>query len=39
MFHVEGVWAFPGADYVYLVLILFLDLLALYIGRTFTKKI
>jgi hypothetical protein len=39
MFHVEGVWAFPGADYVYLVLILSLDLLALYIGRTFTKKI
>jgi hypothetical protein len=39
MFHIEGVWAFTGADYVYLILILFLDLLSLYIGRTFMKKI
>lgn len=39
MFHIEGVWAFAGADYVYLALIIFLDILALYIGRTFIKKI
>jgi hypothetical protein len=39
MFHIDGVWAFAGADYVYLALVLFLDLLALYIGRTFTRKI
>lgn len=39
MFHIEGVWAFAGADYVYLALILLLDLLSLYIGRTFMQKI
>lgn len=39
MFHIDGVWAFAGADYVYLALVLLLDLLALYIGRTFTRKI
>ena len=39
MFHIEGVWAFAGADYAYLVFVLFLDFLALYTARTFTKKI
>lgn len=38
-FHIDGVWAFQGADYVYLVLVLLLDLLALYIARTFMKNI
>lgn len=39
MFHIEGIWAFPGADYIFAAFLLIVDLLIVYLSRTFIDKI
>jgi hypothetical protein len=39
IFHIDGIWAFNGADYIFAVLLLALDFLALYLSRTFMNKV
>lgn len=39
IFHIEGIWAFPGADYIFAVLMIALDIGVLYLSRTFMSKV
>lgn len=39
MIHIEGIWAFEGADYIFFCILLFIDLTVLYLARNFMSKI
>lgn len=38
-FHVDGIWAFNGADYIFAALLVALDIYVLYLSRTFMNKV
>jgi len=39
MIHIEGIWTFDGADYVFVTILLFIDTVVLYLARNFASKI
>ncbi|WP_255333944.1 hypothetical protein [Methanosarcina sp. KYL-1] len=39
LFHIDGIWAFNGADYLFAFLLIALDVAILYLSRTFMSKV